>query len=297
MKKCLVVGGSGLVGSCLVNELQEEWEVYGISRRDHGAGNENYHHLSMDMGKEWDTRLFPDKVDAVVHLAQSEHYREFPEKTEDIFTVNAMSTLKLLDYARRAGAKTFVLASSGGLDHYRLQDFTMDKKQTAQEDLSFYLGTKLCSEILANSYSSFFNVILLRFYFVYGPGQKMDRLIPRLVQSVANGQPISLQGNDGIFINPIYVSDAVSAISQSLGLEEKSAINIAGPDVISLRQMGEMIGEVVGRKPEFIVQPQEETPRLDGDIRKMTELLGPPKVQFQEGVKSYIESLSLENSP
>lgn len=294
MKKCLIVGSSGLVGACLVNELQESWEVFGISRRNFDTGHRNYRHIPLHLGKDWDTGLFPDKVDAVIHLAQSDHYREFPEHTEDVFTVNTLSTLKLLDYARRAGAKTFVLASSGGLDKYRLQNFTLDKPPTSEENLSFYLGTKLCSEILANSYSSFLNVVLLRFYFVYGPGQKRDRLIPRLVQSVMEGQPITLQGNDGIRINPIHVSDAVSAICHSLDLNENCAINIAGPEILSLRQIGEMIGATVGREPEFNIQATDEIPRLDGDIKKMTKLLGPPRVKFQEGVKSYIEDSPLK---
>lgn len=296
MNKCLVVGASGLVGICLVKELQERWEVFGVSRKNYCTGHKNYRHLPCDLAADWSTNEFPGKVDAVVHLAQSDHYREFPEKAEDVFSVNTLSTLKLLDYARRAGAKTFILASSGGLDNYRLQDFTLDKQPPSQENLNFYLGTKLCSEILANSYSSFFNVVLLRFYFIYGPGQQKDRLIPRLVQSVADGQPISLQGNDGILINPIYVSDAVSAISRALDLGEKCAINIAGPEVLSLRQIGKMIGEAVGREPEFNIQPQDEITRLEGDIRKMTDLLGGPRVKFREGIKKYIESSSMNIS-
>ena len=115
-------------------------------------------------------------------------------------------------------------------------------------------------------------------------------MIPRLVQSVRDGKPISLKGNDGIRINPIYVSDAVSAICGSLNLGKNGAINIAGPEVLSLREIGEKIGKIVGRKPEFNIQALNETPRLDGDIRKMTDLLGPPMVKFQEGVQRYIEN-------
>jgi UDP-glucose 4-epimerase len=110
-------------------------------------------------------------------------------------------------------------------------------------------------------------------------------LVPRLVQSVREGRPITLQGQDGIRINPTHVTDAVSAIANALTLKSSQKINVGGPDVLSLRQIGEVIGQAVGREPLF--QIDEETPprHLVGDIQKMTRLVGASQVHFAEGIR------------
>ena len=85
-----------------------------------------------------------------------------------------------------------------------------------RDDLGFYLSSKLCSEIIADNYSSFMNIVSLRFFFVYGPRQSETMLIPRLIKNIKNGDAITLQGPDGILINPTYVSDAAEVVARSL---------------------------------------------------------------------------------
>src|SRR5437016_4304610 len=117
MKKCLMTGGTGLIGTNLRAALLPDWQVFAVSRSAGGDVQSQSHMIPVaaDLAGQWDTASFPAQIDAVIHLAQSEHFRDFPEKAVDIFQVNAVSTLRLLDYARQAGARTFVLASSGGV--------------------------------------------------------------------------------------------------------------------------------------------------------------------------------------
>ena len=196
--------------------------------------------------------LLPQRFDGVIHLAQSEYFRDFPEHSLDVFEVNTISTLRLLDYALKAGAKTFIYASSGGVYGYSDDGFTEDAEIMQRGDLGFYLGTKLCSEILSDCYTSLMNVLVLRFFFVYGPGQSKGMLIPRLVDRVKEGKLIVLQGSDGIRLNPTYVADAVSAICRSLVVEGSHKINVAGPEVLSMRAIGETIGQVLSKRPKFV---------------------------------------------
>ncbi|MFN8490934.1 MAG: NAD(P)-dependent oxidoreductase [Caldilineaceae bacterium] len=292
MKKCLVTGTTGLIGAHLLAAFPSDWQVFAGSRSPNAA----YPPLTaisptrLDLSSNWDATDLPAKLDAVIHLAQSEHFREFPEKALDIFQVNTLSTLRLLDYARQAGARTFVLASSGGVYGHHEQEFVEDEPVAANADLGFYLGTKLCSEILAENYTSFMNVIVLRFFFVYGVGQKRTMLIPRLVQSVLDGRPLTLQGQDGIRINPTHVSDAVTAILRTLDLQGSHKINVGGPEVLSLRRIAEIIGAVVGKEPIFDVHTDGEPRHLVGDIRKMSHLLEAPKISFEQGIRTYIDT-------
>ena len=285
----MITGASGLVGSHLLNKL-DDWDVHVITRTELSPQS-NLNQIIIDLSKDWSIDQLPEKVDVVIHLAQSAHFREFPDFAEDVFSVNTISTIKLLNYAKVCGASSFILASSGGIYGFGDGEFSENEPIYVKEDLGFYLGTKFCSEIIAENYSDFMSVNMLRFFFVYGPGQSENMLIPRLVQSVKDGRPITFQGKGGIKINPIYVGDAVDAIMQTLSLKESYKINVGGSEPMDLRTIGTIIGEQVGKEPVFESSSDEEPNHLLGDVEKMGKLLTAPKTSFEEGIKLYLASL------
>jgi UDP-glucose 4-epimerase len=104
--RILVTGAAGFIGRRLVQNLTRQHEVFGLSRRPSSPAQS----IQMDLSVGVDTAALPQRIDVVVHLAQSEYFREFPERADHIFAVNVESTFRLLEYARRAGASRFVLA-------------------------------------------------------------------------------------------------------------------------------------------------------------------------------------------
>ncbi|WP_034265675.1 NAD-dependent epimerase/dehydratase family protein [Aminiphilus circumscriptus] len=280
---CLLFGASGLIGTHLMPLLQATYTVVTIGRRKTNT-------YSADLEREWTSDPLPGRIDSVVYLAQSEKFREFPEFTESVFRVNTLSLLKALDYARRAGARTFVYTSSGGVYGNSAEVCHEDAPVCPHGELGFYLGTKMCGEILVENYTSYMNVVVLRPFFVYGPGQRKNMLIPRLVERVRNGQPIQLVGEDGLHINPTYVEDAAHAILKALTLEMSCKVNIAGPEILSMRQIGEHIGQALGK--ETLFEQTVGTPsKIVGSIEKMSKILWRPQISFAEGVKRYVKSL------
>lgn len=299
MGKILITGAGGLIGSHLVYAMANDWEIYAIYRKmpdlsvhSHSQGLKfpSIHPVLMDFTDSWNPGLLPDQINAVVHLAQSPNFRDFPDFAENIFSVNTSSTMHLLDYARKAGAESFILASSGGIYGHGDKEFSEDHEVFFKNELGFYLGSKFCAELIAENYSSFMNVIILRFFFVYGPGQRKQMLIPRLLISVINKQPIQLQGENGISINPIYVQDAVDAIVQSVRLNSSHKINIGGEEILTLKQIGEIIGKTAGENPVFRYQTNTLPKNLIADTGKMRNLLGVPKVNFNNGIKLLFEN-------
>ena len=289
MRKILITGATGLIGSHLMSTFGNDDKVYAISRDQSVPGATKT--LNLDLGKLWSRADMPKKVDIIVHLAQSEQYRDFPNSAEDVFKVNTLSTVKLLDYARDIGVQQFVLASSGGIYGTGANSFSEDEAIIAKGELGFYIGTRLCSEMLSECYSSWMNVISLRFFFAYGEGQRPNMLIPRLVESVKTGKAIHLKGETGLAINPIHVSDAAKALSKAMLLPGSYKINVAGSEVLTLRSIAEIIGEVVGKKPLFDIQPSSINGDMIGDISRMKSLLCEPRVGFNEGVSAYLKSL------
>ncbi len=284
MEKILIFGASGLVGSYLVPILKESYSVATVGRRSTSI-------YSVDLEREWAWEQLPKRIEKVIYLAQSEKFREFPEAAEDVFRVNTFSLLKALDYARSAQAKTFVYASSGGVYGNSGEVFKEDAPLCPHGTLGFYLGTKMCGEILAENYAPFMNVVILRPFFVYGPGQRKDMLIPRLVERVQKEQPIQLVGENGLQITPTYVEDAARAVVGALDMNSSCKINIRGPEVLSMRQIGEHIGLALDKKTCFEQMAGEAPGKLVGSIEKMKNLLWKPRIPFSEGIRMYVNSL------
>ncbi len=289
VKRCVITGATGLIGASLVKAMEPGWEIHAVSRhRLPGLEGGSIHWHYMDVTREIGGDALPARTDAVIYLAQSEFFREFPERALDIFDVNTLGLLRYLDYARKSGARSFVYASSGGV--YGSGDMSMSEETAvlAEGNLGFYLGSKLCSEIIALNYSKFMNLALLRFFFVYGPGQRKTMLIPRLVDAVSSGAPVALQGEQGIKLNPTFVSDAAAAIVRALELEGSHKINVAGPEILTLRQICDTIGTALGSRPVYKVETA--SPRhIIGDIGKMTQLLVAPRIGFQEGLRLLLQ--------
>jgi len=287
LKNILITGANGLIGTSLLPLLAEEYHVFAITSQKNTQNTKNITFISIDLSKEWNTAVLPKNIDSVIHLAQSAYFRDFPEKTQEVFAVNTGSTLKLLHYAQQIGVKKFIYASSGGVYGNGEQHFSEDSPLAPSGDLGFYLSTKLCSEILVESFTKFFDIITLRFFFVYGKNQKRSMLIPRLVDSVKEGKKITLQGQNGIKINPIYVDDAVICIKNAVNLQGTHKINVAGKEVLSLRQIVETIEIAIDKKAIFEIQNQEAK-NLVANIEKMENLLYKTTYIFSKTINELI---------
>lgn len=272
----LITGIQGLLGRRLASTLIDEgFVIHGIARGNTHATKPSFHYLTIDLVSDWSFENLPKQCDVVIHLAQSASFRDFPNSALDVFKVNIESTARLLDYARQAGVKKFVYASSGGVYGNGTQAFKENAPIVPPGKLGYYLGSKACGEILVQSYASVFDVVVVRPFFIYGPGQKRSMLIPRLFDSVATGRPITLQGDSGIRINPIHVNDAASAVAAALDLDRSATFNIAGPDVLSIREICEGMGHYLGIRPVF-AQLQGEPTDLIADIAAMRRYLHEP---------------------
>jgi nucleoside-diphosphate-sugar epimerase len=289
--KILITGAGGFVGKRLCQYLAEkEHEVVAIVRsipKDveySWSAVRNIEFLKVDLNSLNCSQL-PSTVDAIYTLAQSTHFRNFPEKAEDVFAVNITANFHLLQWALKAGVRKFIHVSSGGIYGGKLgKVFQEDDSLAVDSPLGFYLGSKLCSEIIFQNYRSFFETaVILRPFFIYGPDQQRDMFISRLIDGVRRDSPLQLQGKNGLKVNPIFVNDAVVAFANALDLIGFHIINIAGPDVLHLRRIGEIIGEAVGKQPVF--EKKEGTP-VDyvANTAQAVSKLKQPLTSFEEGI-------------
>jgi nucleoside-diphosphate-sugar epimerase len=289
--RVVVTGAGGFVGKRLTRLLADAGhDVIALVRRAPSTDDGHYFDsprvriVEVDIAR-FDPKVLPQAVDGLITLAQSSQFRDFPNKAEEIFEVNVSANLRLLQWAARSGVARVVHASSGGVygggHDARLQETDL---LAVDSPLGFYLGTKLCSEIVLQNYRHFFGTaVILRPFFIYGPGQRPDMFVARLVEAVRRRKPIFLQGGDGLKVNPIFVDDAVHAFAFALTLSGCHVINVAGPDVLSLRKIAEIIGAEVGIEPLFESRPGAAVDYV-GDLGQSVTKLGAPKVSFRQGV-------------
>ena len=266
MARVVITGANGLLGHEVVRLLVE-------------AGDE-----AVCIGRS------PPQItdDAVQFVAADLNHplrgADLPARADAVFAVNVSATAALLDWARGAQVGAFVHASSGGL--YAGGDAPLSETAplAIAGPLAFYLSTKRAAEMLADAYTGQFAVAALRYFFIYGPRQRATMLVPRLIASVRDGRALTLQGADGMRLNPVFVIDAAIATVAAMRAKLTGVVNIAGPDVVSIRGIGAAIGALVGRAPAF--ETNDGAPKhLVADITRMRKELGAPTTSFAAGLK------------
>jgi UDP-glucose 4-epimerase len=271
----LITGAGGLIGRHLTAALAPRGPVVAVTRRPLDGGA-NVRNVVTDLATPQFVDALPDNVHAVVHLAQSAHYREFPQHADNVFAVNVASTARLLEWARATGVRRFVYASSGGAD-----------RVIGSEPVNFYLAGKLAGEVLARSYASVMAVSVLRPFFVYGPGQRRSMLLPRLVDAVRTGRPITLTTTQGIRITPTHVADASAAFAAAALDDRGGVFDVAGPEVLTLREIGELIGGRLGTPPRFEISGATADDVI-GDPSAMTARLAAPARRLADGIEDVL---------
>ncbi|MBA3593219.1 MAG: NAD-dependent epimerase/dehydratase family protein [Polaromonas sp.] len=289
MRKILITGSSGHLGSAVLKKLRNHYEVHAIVRLEPHAKAEGVVYHAIDLSRDWSITKLPKRIDAVVHLAQSRNYRDFPERALEVFWLNTGTTALLLQYAHQAGASQFILASSGGL--YQPATSVIDEQTPLRPpigNLAYYFRSKRAAELLAEAYSTILHTTILRPFFIYGPDQAPEKLIARLIDRVRERLPVQIAGNGGLKINPIHVDDASEIIGALLASSVGSQIlNVAGPDVVSIREIAETAGKLLGIQPKFeqVVGREEMLVADHGAVRA---LLNREMTSFPMGMRSII---------
>ncbi|MEP7196480.1 MAG: NAD(P)-dependent oxidoreductase [Saprospiraceae bacterium] len=294
MKTCVITGAAGLVGSELLSLIPTDWKIYALyNSKKPPVLTHNISFVKCDFKNGQYLERLPEKCDCIIHLAQSNLFRKFPETAEDIFEVNTLSTQQLLSYGLKAGVSNFIYCSTGGLykstNELLLESDTID---LVTLEKNYYYASKFCSEILLKNYSEYFNTIIFRPFFIYGPNQNSDMLIPRITKNVMSKQTIRLEGKNGMQFNPIFCKDAAIAIFKATEYDNRQIFNLAGPSYVSLKEVINLISKYLGIPVEI-----EIIDKVALDFRASIELLSNnlyiPKVDIEEGIAKYLESLKL----
>jgi UDP-glucose 4-epimerase len=279
--KFLVTGAGGFVGRRLVERLSARHEVCALVRdaRQVAAGG-RVSVVAADLARPLDASMLPARADVIIHLAQANV--AFPEEADELFAVNTSAAQQLLGYGRRAGARRFLLASSGDVYGRRAG---LCRESDAPAPADFYGLTKYAAELVAESYGDYLETCALRLFRPYGEGQT-NRLIPKLAERIRRGEPVRLNRGDRPLMTPTHIEDVTEAFERAALASFTGALNVAGDELVSLRELARLVGEVLATSPVFEETGNEAASDMAGDNARMKRTLGGwPLVTLDEGLR------------
>lgn len=306
----LVTGGAGFIGSHLVRALLGRGDRVTVLddfndyydptlKRSNVApllGRADYRLVEGDIrDTELVERLFAEGgFDSVIHLAARAGVR--PSLAEPILyeDVNCIGTLRLLEAARRHGPKNFVFGSSSSV--YGINEkVPFAETDPVDQPISPYATTKRAGELLCFNYSHLygFRCSCLRFFTVYGPGQRPEMAIHKFTRMLAEGRAIPMYGDGSTRRDYTWVEDIVDGILAAHDLEPHFEIfNLGGAETTRLDELIAWIAEDLGVEPrvERLGDQPGDVPITYADVSKAERMLGyAPKVPIREGIRRFVD--------
>lgn len=297
-----MTGAAGFIGSHLVEGLiARDVHVHALDRRQFGVdaiADENLggvaaHPLCAPIWADLTHDDLNDAVegcDTVFHLAARPGVREsWGEDFDDYLRSNVHGTRRLLEACVRGGVRRLVFASSSSV-------YGPGQRPSRETDptcpVSPYGVSKLAAEQLSLAYArradSDLTVVALRYFTVFGPRQRPDMAIGRLLFAASTGLPIEIYGDGSQRRDFTYVTDVVEATIAAAGADVTAAvINVGSGTSTAMHQVVELVAHVTGRPvPITAVATQPGDVRATAaDLTEARRVLDyRPTVELREGI-------------
>lgn len=309
-RRILVTGAAGFIGSRLTGTLLEAGDAVtcldlfddfydpAVKRRNVAPflPRPGYALVEGDIRDEalLDATFAAGRFDAVVHLAARAGVRPSIAQPMLYQDVNVRGTAAVLEACRRHGVRKVIFGSSSSVygDNAKIP-FSED--DPVERPISPYAATKRAGELLAFTYHHLhqLDVFCLRFFTVYGPGQRPEMAIHRFVREIDAGRPIQMFGDGGTRRDYTYVDDIVQGICGALDRVQGYRIfNLGESRTIELAALIEAIGLALGKTPRVERHPEQpgDVPVTYADIRRArAELDYRPQVDLPEGLARFVE--------
>ena len=211
----LVTGSSGFIGRHVVQTLAAAG--HRVTGFDRIPPDFNFPDGSTFLCGDIRTDRLPHRgIDAVVHLAAIPGVRPSSDRPFDYHDTNVTGTLRLLEHCRAHGIGHFVLASSSSV--YGPESPLPFREDGPADPCSPYALTKLQAEQWGRLYSRLHGLrfVALRFFSVWGPGQRPDLALEAFSRRIAAGLPVVINGDGSQRRDLTHVTDVARAVELAL---------------------------------------------------------------------------------
>ena len=234
------------------------------------------------------------RFDQVIHLAARAGVRPSLLEPALCQRVNVEGAAQVLDAARRHGVGKIILASSSSVYGVNSRvPFT--ESDPIFSPISPYAASKLAGEALGHVYHHLYgmDVVMLRFFTVYGPRQRPDLSIHKFARLIDAGQPIPVFGDGAAARDYTYITDTLDGImacvQKKFGYE---IFNLGESRTVELDYLITLLEKALGKKAIIDRQPPQpgDVPLTFADITKARQRLGyRPRVKVEDGIPLFID--------
>ena len=307
----LVTGGAGFIGSNLCERLLHDghsvWafddlnSFYDVSIKQRNireiqALAKPFTFIQGDITDRpaLDELFRETKFDQIIHLAARAGVRPSLLEPALYQRVNVEGTTNLLEAARLNGVKKITLASSSSVYGVNAK-VPFSEADPIFSAISPYAASKLACESLGHVYHHVYgmDVVMLRFFTVYGPRQRPDLAIHKFAQLITAGKPTPVFGDGSTARDYTYVSDTLDGIlactKKEFGFE---IFNLGESQTVTLSYLIELLENTLGKKAVIDRQPIQpgDVPITFANISKAKKMLGyHPKIKIEEGIPRFVE--------
>ncbi|MFC1951530.1 NAD-dependent epimerase/dehydratase family protein [Chloroflexota bacterium] len=292
--RALVTGGSGFIGSHVVDKLRDkgiEVRVFDLAIPTYRKDIEHYQASLLDFDA---LRFALGGVDAIFHLGAIADVKDVYQEPHYAEAINVRGTINVLEAAKRNGSVKRVIFGSTTWVYGDTVGNILDEDTPLSGPSHIYTATKMAGEYYCQCYSRLYDLptTILRYGIPYGPRAREGAVVPNFVKKALNGESLTIAGDGLQYRKFIYVEDLADGNVLALKEIAKNKIyNLEGKEKVSIRQIAETIQKILGKVEIKYVEgrPGDFSGKEIIANRAREELGWEPRVSFEEGVGRYIE--------
>ena len=302
MKRNLVTGGSGFLGSHLSKKLLEQGEEVICIDNFFTGTKKNIerlmNHPNFELIRHDVTEPIKIEVDKIWHLAcpaSPIHYQFNPIKTTK---TSFLGTYNMLGLAKRVGAK-FLLASTSEVygdpeEHPQTENYKGSVNTTGIR--SCYDEGKRIAETLCSDYKRVngVDIRIMRIFNTYGPNMRFDdgRVVSNFIIQALKNEKITLYGEGKQTRSFCYVDDLIEGMILLMESNYQKPMNIGNPNEFSIKELAYLVRDLINPNLEFENKdlPQDDPKQRKPSINLAKEILDwEPKIELKEGLLKTID--------
>jgi len=309
--KILITGGAGFIGSHLTDMLLKMGnEVRILDNFDsfydpeekkrnisHNLKNNNFKLIQGDLLNYSVLKNAMHGADLVIHAAAQAGVRYCIQKPEKAHRTNVTGTLYVLKAAKEMGVNKVVYASSSSV--YGIPKYLPFDEEHPTNPTSPYAASKLAAEKYCKVFHEVYelNVVILRYFSVYGPRMRPDLAIREFTDRILAGeQPLMIYGNGNQSRDWTYISDVAKTTLLAAENEEVAGevFNIGYGRRTTVNELLKLIIKTLGKEGEITIGHREgyrgDFPHTHADISKARKLLGyKPRIRLKRGLSEFLD--------
>ncbi len=309
MKKVLVTGGAGFIGSNFCNLNREKYEIVVLDNLLLGDEKNLHKDIKFILGDACDYQTLQNcdsDFDIILHFAGTSSAPMFLPDFDKGYKNSVDSFLNVLKFSKECGAKKVLYASTSSI--YGNQELPLTEKKKVFPT-NYYSVSKLFYENAASAFHNLnkgIDTIGFRFMSVYGPNEEAKgqfaNVLSQFIWDFARGKSPIIFGDGTQSRDFTNVVDIVSAITGAIEYEKKlgnEIFNIGTGKAVTLNKMIEIIRKVMKTElePKYIENPVKENyiAAQMADISKISSVLGfNPSIDLETGIANQVRDLRIE---